>query len=324
MNDALISQLAIAPMIDWTYSYFRRFMRILAPKSLLYTEMQTSGAIVNNPERSIGYHSMEHPLALQLGGADKTSLVVCAKLAEQRGFFEVNLNLGCPSDRVQSGHFGACLMKEPFLVAECIAAMKQNVTIPVTAKLRIGVDLEDSYEFFSEFVQQLIQAGCDKIIVHARKAWLNGLSPKQNRTIPPLHYDYVYRIKRLLSDIPVVINGNITQIDEVFEHLTQVDGVMLGRLAYQNPYMIARIHEALYPEIPLITRCDALALYIDSIASAVMQGVSMSILIKPILNLAHSLPGSRLWKEQLMQAQRTASFNELRHSIHLMRELEDC
>ena len=180
---SLISMLAIAPMIDWTYIHFRVLMRILAPQALLYTEMQTVGAIFNNPARALAHHAIEYPLALQLGGADKAALVKCAQIAEQQTFSEINLNLGCPSDRVQAGRFGACLMAEPKLVSECIQAMKTAVSIPITAKVRIGIDQQDSYDYFSSFVRQLVDAGCDKVIVHARKAWLHGLSPKQNRTI---------------------------------------------------------------------------------------------------------------------------------------------
>lgn len=300
---ALISPLAIAPMIDWTYTHFRVWMRMLAPHALLYTDMQTAGAIANNPSRALNFHSMEQPLALQLGGANKQELVDCAKIAEQRGFAEINLNLGCPSDRVQAGRFGACLMAEPKHVAECIKAMKQAVTIPITAKTRIGIDYQDSYAFFSAFARQLVEAGCDKLIVHARKAWLHGLNPKQNRTIPPLHYDYVYKIKQELPSIPVVMNGNINELNEINKHLQQVDGVMLGRLACQNPYAIAVIHHALYPGTPLLKRSTILELYIDYARSMRQQGVPYSILLKPIFGLAHGLVGSRLWKNKLMNIQ---------------------
>lgn len=306
----LISTLAIAPMIDWTYTHFRVLMRMLAPQALLYTDMQTSGAIVNNPARALDFHAMEHPLALQLGGADKKALVFCAQIAEQHGFSEVNLNLGCPSDRVQAGRFGACLMAEPEHVAECINAMKQAVGIPVTAKTRIGIDTLDSYEFFAAFVHRLVDAGCDKIIVHARKAWLHGLNPKQNRTIPPLHYDYVYKIKQELPSIPVVINGGINELEDIQEHLKHVDGVMLGRLACQNPYAIATIHHALYPEIPLLDRSLVLENYIDYALPMQEKGVPLSLLLKPIFGLAHGLPGARMWKNQLMNLQQSKALIE--------------
>ena len=307
----LISPLAIAPMIDWTYTHFRVFMRLLAPLALLYTDMQTPGAIVNNPSRALGFHEMEHPLALQLGGSDKNALVECAKIAEQQGFAEVNLNLGCPSDRVQAGRFGACLMSEPGHVADCIAAMKHAVQIPVTAKTRIGIDQQDSYDFFAAFVRDLMNAGCDKLIVHARKAWLHGLNPKQNRTIPPLHYDYVYRIKQVLPLIPVIINGNINDIEDIKKHLEQVDGVMLGRLACQNPYAIATIHHALYPQIPLSNRTVLLESYVAYMQSVREKNVPMSLLLKPIFNLAHGLPGARAWKAQLMIIQQSGDLEAL-------------
>ena len=319
---ALISPLAIAPMIDWTYTHFRVFMRMLAPKALLYTDMQTSGAIFNNPERALQFQPMENPLALQLGGADIAALVACAQIAEQRGFVEVNLNLGCPSDRVQAGRFGACLMAEPKQVAECIAAMKDAVTIPITAKTRIGIDTQDSYEFFAAFAHQLLDAGCDKLVVHARKAWLHGLNPKQNRTIPPLHYDYVYKIKQEFPAIPVVINGNINTLAEINTHLQQTDGVMLGRLACQNPYAIAQIHHGLYPEVPLRTRSAVLIDYLAYAEAAFTQGVPVSLLIKPILNLTHGLPGTRLWKEKLVHIQQSRSLTGLSAMLPVLVTME--
>ena len=318
LPDRLISPLAIAPMIDWTYTHFRVFMRMLAPHALLYTEMQTPGAIVNNPSRALDFHPMEAPLALQLGGSDKDALVECALIAEQHGFAEVNLNLGCPSDRVQAGRFGACLMREPQHVADCIAAMKKAVSIPVTAKTRIGIDHDDSDDYFSTFAHQLIDAGCDKLVVHARKAWLHGLNPKQNRTIPPLHYDYVYRIKQDFPMLPVVINGNINEIDDVRQHLQHVDGVMLGRLACQNPYAIAEIHHALYPDSPLLHRAAILDQYVNYVESLSANKVPMSLLLKPIFNMAHGLPGAKRWKAQLMAVQQTGGCEALAASVLLL------
>ena len=316
----LISPLSVAPMIDWTYTHFRVFMRMLAPHALLYTDMQTVGAVKNNPARALAFHAMEHPLALQLGGADKDALVYCAQQAERLGFAEVNLNLGCPSDRVQAGRFGACLMAEPEQVAACIDAMKRAVSIPVTAKTRIGIDTQDSYAFFSDFAHRLVDAGCDKLIVHARKAWLHGLNPKQNRTIPPVNYDYVYQIKRDLPSIPVVINGNINDITEINAHLNQVDGVMLGRLVCQNPYALATIHHALYPQTPLLTRKAVLQEYLGYIESVHPAGVPMSILVKPILNMAHALPGAREWKARLLTVIRLNETSGLRDAIDQLAE----
>lgn len=307
-------RLSIAPMIDWTYSHFRVFMRFLAPEALLYTEMQTTGAVFNNPQRALYYDSIEHPIALQLGGSDKAALVEAALQAEQLGYDEINLNLGCPSDRVQAGRFGACLMAEPKVVAECISALSKSVRIPVTAKTRIGIDQQDSYEFFQNFVQHVVDAGAQKLIVHARKAWLNGLNPKQNRTIPPVQYDYVYQIRKEYSNLPVVINGNIKSIAEIKAHLQQVDGVMLGRLACDNPYSIAQIHHALYPESRLFKRSEYAELYFDYLIQQHKQGVPLSLLIKPLFNLSYGLPGANQWKRgltSLMQSKEIALLDEL-------------
>lgn len=309
-------------MIDWTYIHFRVFMRLLAPKALLYTEMQTTGAITHNPDRALLYHSIEHPIAIQLGGSDPKALAECAKSAEQAGYNEINLNLGCPSDKVQAGRFGACLMKEPERVAECIHAMKQVVSIPVTAKTRIGLDHEDSYEFFSSFVHTLIDAGCQKLIVHARKAWLNGLNPKQNRTIPPLHYDYAYQIKKELPHIPVVLNGNISAIDDINVHLKQLDGVMLGRLACDNPFKIAQIHQALYPDNQLMTRSQVFAQYLDYVHPAYRDGASLSLLLKPVFNLAFGLNGSSQWKQKLMLVLQSKNASLLDELVFYLSEIE--
>lgn len=302
-------------MIDWTYTHFRVFMRLLAPHALLYSEMQTTGAIQNNPLRALQYIEMEHPIALQLGGSDPDALALCAQEAERAGYDEININLGCPSDKVQAGRFGACLMKEPKQVSDCIQAMRQAVTIPVTAKTRIGIDHQDSYEFFSDFVHHLLEAGAQKIIVHARKAWLNGLNPKQNRTIPPVNYDYVYRLKDEIPEIPVVINGNILNIEEIKNHLQFVEGVMLGRLACDNPFQITTIHQDLFPDTPKQTRSQVFELYLDYLLEEYSKGASLSLLIKPIFNLAFGLPGASQWKKTLMlilQQKNLAPFQELR------------
>lgn len=314
-------------MIDWTYVHFRVLMRILAPKALLYTEMQTTGAVHNNPERALSFHAMEHPLALQLGGSEKHALAQCAKIGEQKGYDEINLNLGCPSDRVQAGRFGACLMNEPGHVSECIREMKQAVNIPVTAKTRIGIDNKDSYDFFSDFVHQLIDAGCDKLIVHARKAWLHGLNPKQNRTIPPVNYDYVYRIKREIPHIPVIINGNIVTVSEITEHLNRVDGVMLGRVACDNPYLITEIHQELYPEFPKQTRSQIFIKYRDYLLDEYNKGTPLTILVKPIFNFAHGMPGASQWKKRLMlilQSKDMALFDELLHYLIDLEVIREC
>ncbi len=297
-------------------------MRLLAPEALLYTEMQTVGAIVNNPLRALGFNAIEHPLALQLGGADMEGLVSSAKIAEEKGFAEINLNLGCPSNKVQAGRFGACLMAEPKQVADCISALKAAVSIPVTAKTRIGIDEEDSYEFFSAFAHQLIDAGCDKLIVHARKAWLHGLNPKQNRTIPPLHYDYVYKIKQEFAKLPVVINGNINTINEIQTHMQHVDGVMLGRLACQNPYALTAIHHYYYPNSLLRFRHAILADYLQYVEEQFQSGVPLSLLLKPIFNIVHGLPGAKNWKEQLIQIQQLKSLKGVEGLVDQLAEME--
>lgn len=309
-------------MIDWTYTHFRVLMRILAPQSLLYTEMQTTGAIVNNPARALYYTAFEHPIALQLGGSDPEALAACAKSAEQEGYDEVNLNLGCPSDKVQAGRFGACLMNEPQQVADCLRAMKHAVKIPVTAKTRIGIDNQDSYNFFRDFVHLLVDAGCDKLIVHARKAWLNGLNPKQNRTIPPVNYDYVYQIKQEIPHVPVIINGNVLSIYEITEHLKHVNGVMLGRLACDNPYRIAQIHHALYPDSALMKRSQLFKQYLDYLMDELSKGIPLSLLVKPIFGLAHGLPGASQWKQKLMKILQTKNANLFSELTLYLQELE--
>ncbi|WP_454783803.1 tRNA dihydrouridine(20/20a) synthase DusA [Legionella sp. WA2024007413] len=318
MSDILLSPLSIAPMIDWTYSHFRIFMRILAPSALLYTEMQTTGAIQNNPVRSLQFSEIEHPIALQVGGSDPKALAQCVQYAQQEGYNEININLGCPSDKVQAGRFGACLMREPKHVVACLKAMRQVATIPITAKTRIGIDHQDSYEFFSDFVHQLIEAGVQKVIVHARKAWLNGLNPKQNRTIPPINYEYVYRLKKEIPDVPVIVNGNISNIKEISEHLQIVEGVMLGRLACDNPFQIAKIHHELYPEIQTSTRSQVFNRYLDYLKEEYKKGASLSLLIKPVFNLAFGLPGASQWKRKLMLIMQTKNltlFSELREYL---------
>lgn len=293
-------QLSIAPMIDWSYSHFRVFMRILAPNCLVYTEMQTVGAVLNNPDKALDFSEIEHPIALQLGGSDPHALAQCSMKAQTAGFDEININLGCPSDRVQAGQFGACLMRDPIKVSDCIKAMKDVTSIPVTAKTRIGIDHDDSYEYFRDFVAHLVEAGIDSLVVHARKAWLNGLSPKQNRTVPPLHYDYVHRIKKEYPSLPVVINGNITQLSDIDVHLQQLQGVMIGRLACDNPYQIATIHHHLYPEDPLKSRTQILEQYFEYLNSKPIKSGSLSLMIKPIMNLYHGQEGARAWKQYLM------------------------
>lgn len=308
----LISPLAIAPMIDWTHTHFRVFMRLIAPKALLYTDMQAAEAIMYHPERALIFNPMENPLALQVGGSDPKKLAHCAQQAERHAFQEINLNLGCPSHKVRAGGFGACLMQNVEQVKACIQAMKENTQLPVTAKTRIGIDHHDSYEFFADFIQELIAVGCDKVIVHARKAWLKGLSPKQNRTVPPINYDFVYRIKKTLPPkIPVVINGEIKSIEEIKLHMNHVDGVMLGRLACNHPYALVKIHKSLYPDTPILDRYEILQMYFTYAETVLQEGISLARILKPLLNLANGLPIAKQWKLLVMQAQYQKNLNLL-------------
>lgn len=242
-----VRKFCVAPMIDWTDKHCRYFHRLLTSQALLYTEMVTTGAVEHGDrERILGYNDQEHPVALQLGGSDPKALADSSLIAEQLGYDEINLNVGCPSDRVQSGKFGACLMAEPELVADCVKAMQNTVSVPVTVKCRIGIDDQDSEADLTNFVQHMVDSGLESITIHARKAWLNGLSPKQNRDVPPLDYDRVYRIKQKFPALEVVINGGIGDLDQALAHLQHVDGVMLGRAAYQTPWILAEVDERIF------------------------------------------------------------------------------
>lgn len=309
-------------MIDWTYTHFRVLMRLISPNALLYTEMLTPRAIKNNPKQMLAHSPIEHPLALQLGGADLDDLVESAKIAEAEGFSEINLNLGCPSDRVQAGRFGACLMVEGDWVARCITVLKSKVAIPVSAKTRIGIDNQDSYVFFQAFAHKLIGAGCDKLIVHARKAWLKGLSPKQNRTVPELRYEYVYRIKEEFPKLPVIINGNIQTETDIKTHMDFVDGVMLGRLACQNPYALEKIHRLFFPESPKQSRARIIEAYLDYL-SPFLNTVPLTVLLKPIINMPHGLPDAKLWKEQVLLACREKNSLYLKPALEFLQDIEN-
>lgn len=308
---ALISPLAIAPMIDWTNTHFRVFMRLIAPKALLYTEMLTPQAVINNPQRALAFQPNEHPLAIQLGGSHPDSLVQAGCLAEKLGFSEINLNLGCPSDRVQAGQFGACLMAQPHLVVDCIHALKQALKIPITVKIRLGIDNQDSYEFFANFVNAMAEAGSDKIIIHARKAWLHGLNPKQNRTIPPICYEYVYQIKKNYPLLPIVLNGNIIETISLPYHMQHVDGVMVGRLACNDPYRLAQFHKYFYPECALLTRAEVIERYLAYVTAQFGLKVPLSILLKPLFNINHQQSHAKSWKQRLLVAQQSKDLTGL-------------
>lgn len=289
-------------MMDWTDRHCRYFHRQLAPSALLYTEMVTTGAIIHgDADRFLAFNAEELPLALQLGGSEPADLAKCARVAEQRGYSEINLNVGCPSDRVQRGSFGACLMLEPVLVGDCMAAMQDAVSIPVTIKTRLGVDDHDSYEFVSDFVGRIAAAGTEVFIMHARKALLSGLSPKQNRDVPPLHYDWVYRLKLEYPGLVIVINGGIDSCEAVAEHLRQVDGVMLGRAAYHTPWLLAECQQQLHGGRAPATREDVVKSMSDYLEKQLQQGVAAKHVSRHMLGLFHGLPGARAWRRYLSE-----------------------
>jgi len=302
MNTGLDRRLSVAPMLDWTDRHCRYFHRLISSKVLLYTEMVTTPAILRgDEEKHLGFSPEEHPVALQLGGSDPEALAACARIAADRGYAEINLNVGCPSDRVQKGRFGACLMKEPELVARCFEAMQSAVDIPVTIKSRIGVDDDDSYESFAAFIETVKAAGCQTFIVHARKALLKGLSPKQNRTVPPLKYHYVHDLKAAHPDLEIILNGGLESVDMVQQEMQHIDGVMIGRAFWNAPWLIHDIHQ----HLELGTGCaknrdEVLLAYTDYCAQMVGQGLSLHWLIRPILGLFHGFPGNKKWKSHLV------------------------
>ncbi len=297
-----LNRFSIAPMLDWTDRHCRYFHRLLTRNTLLYTEMVTTGAILFGKGDYLQYSADEHPIALQLGGSDPDVLAKCARIAEERGYDEINLNVGCPSDRVQNGRFGACLMASSQLVADCVAAMRAEVSIPVTVKSRIGIDDLDSYEFLCDFIETVKQSGCDTFIVHARKAWLSGLSPKENRDIPPLDYERVYQLKRDYPQLTIAINGGITDLAQIKEHLLHVDGVMVGREAYQNPYMLAHIDAELFADHHAISsRHDIIMQMLPYIEQHLQSGGYLSHITRHMLGLFQGVPGARAWRRYLSE-----------------------
>jgi tRNA-dihydrouridine synthase A len=295
--------LSVAPMLDWTDRHCRFFLRLLTRHTLLYTEMVTTWAVLQGDrERLLAYDPAEHPLALQLGGSEPGELARCAGIAAEFGYDEVNLNVGCPSDRVQSGRFGACLMAEPDLVAECVAAMRAAVNLPVTVKTRIGIDGRDSYEELVDFVARVAMGGCEVFVIHARKAWLNGLSPKENRQIPPLRYEIVHRIKRDFPGLTVVLNGGLTDLDQVAEQLRQVDGVMIGRAAYENPYLLAGVDRRFFgSSAPPSSRHQVIRALLPYVEAQLRQGTPLHCMTRHILGLFQGVPGARAWRRHLSE-----------------------
>jgi len=304
MSAPLDRRLSVAPMLDWTDRHCRYFLRLITRRTLLYTEMVTTGALIHGDrERHLGFDPAEHPLALQLGGSSPADLAACARMAEDRGYDEVNLNVGCPSDRVQNGRFGACLMAEPILVAECVAAMKEAVAVPVTVKTRIGIDHRDSYEDLTGFVAAVTAAGCDALIVHARKAWLQGLSPRENREVPPLRYDVVERLKDDFPALPIAINGGVTTLAQAGALLTRLDGVMIGREAYQNPWVLAGADRVIFGDSnPSPSSHGVLEAYIPYVEQNLSAGIPLNAMTRHILGLFQGRPGARAWRRHLSES----------------------
>jgi len=294
-------RLSVAPMMDWTDRHCRHFHRLLAPQARLYTEMVTAPAVIHGDrERLLGFDPSEHPVVLQLGGSEPGELAQAARIGEQFGYDEINLNVGCPSDRVQSGRFGACLMREPALVAECFAAMRDAVSIPVTIKCRLGVDDQCETAALREFVEVVHAAGCAVFVVHARKAWLAGLSPKENRDVPPLNYARVYALKREMPGLTIVINGGIDRVEDVLAHLQHVDGVMLGRTAYHEPYRLAELEHALHG-IALPRREDVIGRMRGYVEAHLAAGGRLQHISRHLLGLFQGLPGARAWRRTLSE-----------------------
>lgn len=297
----LSRRLSVAPMMDCTDRHARFLHRLISRRTLLYTEMVTAQALLRgDPDYLLAYDPAEHPVALQLGGSDPGQLAQAARLGADFGYDEINLNVGCPSDRVQSGRFGACLMAEPALVGECVAAMQAAVAVPVTVKCRIGIDRSDRDEDLFAFVETVAAAGCRHFAVHARKAWLDGLSPRQNREIPPLRYETVYRLKRLRPELEIVINGGVTDLDQALAHLSHVDGVMIGRAAYHSPWLLADADRRVFGQnAPAPERAAVLAAYLDYVRERHAAGTPLSALARPLLGLFQGEPGARAWRRAL-------------------------
>jgi len=295
---------SVAPMMEWTDRHYRFFARLLSQHALLYTEMVTTGAILfGDEERHLAYNEEEHPIALQLGGSDAKALAQCSAIAQHRGYDEVNLNVGCPSDRVQNNMIGACLMGHKELVRDCVARMRDSVSIPITVKHRIGIDDLDSEQFLLDFVGTVAESGCETFIVHARKAILEGLSPKENREIPPLMYERVYRLKKAFPNLEIIINGGIKTLEECDTHLEHVDGVMVGREAYQRPWLLAEVDTRLYgaPAPTAMQRKDAMHAMFPYIEQQLKQGLKLSYITRHVLGLFHGKPGGKQFRRHLSE-----------------------
>lgn len=302
MTTAIDHTFSIAPMLDWTDRHCRYFHRLLSQRAVLYTEMVTTGAIIHGKGDYLAYSEEEHPLVLQLGGSDPADMAHCAKIAAGRGYDEVNINVGCPSDRVQNGMFGACLMARPELVAACVAEMRQQADIPVTVKTRIGIDEQDSYEFLTTLIEHCAAAGCEHFIIHARKAWLKGLSPKENREIPPLDYPRVHQLKRDYPHLSFSLNGGLKTIEACQQQLTDLDGVMVGREVYTNPWLLSQVDEQLYGEAPFAkTPYEVVEQMIPYIEQQMQQGARFWQIARHMLGLFQGVPGARQWRRTLSE-----------------------
>jgi tRNA-dihydrouridine synthase A len=320
----LAHRFSIAPMMDWTDRHCRAFHRMMTRRARLYTEMLTTGAVIHGDRRRLlGFDASEHPVALQLGGSDPRDLAIAAKIGEAFGYDEINLNVGCPSDRVKDGRFGACLMAEPALVAAGVDAMKRAVGIPVTVKCRIGIDDQDPELALDMLARGVVAAGADALIVHARKAWLNGLSPKQNRDVPPLDYDRVYRLKAAWPDVPIIINGGIASLGEAKRHLLNVDGVMLGRAAYQEPWRLLAADPDLFGvAAPYATMKDVFAAMMPYIEDQLAQGMRLHAMTRHFVGAFHGVPGARAFRRHLAEngVRPGAGVNVLRDAIALVED----
>lgn len=296
-------RLSIAPMLDWTDRHFRFFARLLSRRVLLYTEMVTTGAILHGDrERHLGFHPSEHPVALQLGGSDPAELATCARIGAEYGYDEINLNVGCPSDRVQSGRFGACLMADPTLVGECVAAMRATARIPVTVKSRIGIDHQEGYEPLARFIETVAAAGCEVFVVHARKAWLQGLSPKENREIPPLRHALVHQLKQDFPHLHIDINGGIRSLAEAATQLQHVDGVMIGRAAYENPFLLLDADRIIFGDTRTApTPEEAMRGFVSYVEEETAKGTHLHAMTRHILGAFHGQPGARAWRRHLSE-----------------------
>lgn len=296
------SRICVAPMMDWTDRHCRYFMRLLSPGALLYTEMVTANAIhYGDADALLRYDPSEHPVAIQLGGSDPEMMTEAARRAAEINYDEININVGCPSDRVQSGQFGACLMATPQVVADCFEAMQAEVEVPVTVKTRIGIDDQDSGEFFTRFIDTLVAAGCTRFIVHARIAILDGLSPKENRTVPPLNYERVYRLKQKYPDLEIVLNGGVTEIAQVDDILTRVDGAMIGRQAYHHPYFLAELEQHLNPEWQPPSRDSVIEQMLPYIDDELRAGERLGRISRHMVGLYSGIPGARAWRRYLSE-----------------------